>query len=228
MGRTRVYFSAGVRPLSPWTDLSLATHPRASPCASPPGTISLSVSQVFEMLESMRGGVIFTHIKCIQRVWRGSRMRKLYYKMRRSGALLKRVLQGWKHRRRFWRLRKAVVALQTRVRARIARRVVSTLRRFTYTVRLQSWARMVPRRRLFLRMRRAARLIGRWMKVKYFKKLYKTLQLTNRENKRMSVQLDKLKVSVDTPRQDCSRCACGSLTFMLHACVSLVDRRRCA
>ena len=164
MGRTRVYFSAGV----------------------------------FEMLESMRGGVIFTHIKCIQRVWRGSKARKLYHKMRRCGALLKRVLRGWKHRRRFWRLRSATVTLQTLMRARIARRAVATLRRFTYTVRLQSWARMVPRRRLFLRMRRAARLIGRWMKVKYFKKVYKKLQLTDRENKRMSVQLDNLKV---TPKQ---------------------------
>ena len=142
----------------------------------------------------MRGGVIFTHIKCIQRVWRGSRQRKLYFRMKLAGALIKRILHGWKHRRRYLRLRKATIAVQTRARGRIARRIVTTLRNYTNTVRLQSWARMVPRRRRFVHMRRAAIVLGRWMKTRYMRKKYTGLLASHKENSKLSNQLDALKI----------------------------------
>jgi myosin heavy subunit len=49
MGRTKVYFSAGV----------------------------------LEFLEGLRGAIVHTQIKVIQRAYRGSRQRRLYNKMKR-------------------------------------------------------------------------------------------------------------------------------------------------
>jgi hypothetical protein len=161
MGRTRVYFSAGV----------------------------------FEMLESLRGGVIFTHIKSVQRVWRGHRQRKLFRRLMRSALLLKRVLRAWPHRRRLRRYRRAVVALQTAHRVRRAKRVLVALRRLRCALRLQSWVRMLPHRQLFLILRRAATIIGRWLRTRCFKKRVTGRLATNRETRKMSAQLDNLKVA---------------------------------
>ena len=151
-------------------------------------------SGVFEMLETMRGGLIFTHIKCLQRIWRGYRQRCLYYAMKLAGALIQKVLWGWKYCRRFRRLRRVVIAVQTQMRRRIACRITMTLRRYTYTVRLQSWARMVPRRRRFVHMRRAAVVLGRWMKMLFMRKMYIGALASHKENSKLSNQLDALKV----------------------------------
>ena len=151
-------------------------------------------SGVFEMLESMRGGLIFTHIKCLQRIWRGYRQRCVYYAMKLAGALIQKILRGWKYCRRFRRLRRIIITVQTQMRRRIACRIMVTLRRYTYTVRLQSWARMVPRRRRFVLMRRAAVVLGRWMKMLFMRKMYKGALASHKENSKLSNQLDALKV----------------------------------
>lgn len=109
IGRTRVYFSAGL----------------------------------LELLEEMRGAIVHTHIRSIQRIYRGSRQRKQYLKLKGSVLMIQKIVRGWSSRQRFIEVRRSVITAQSLCRSWLARRLVAKIRNFTHTIRLQAWIRMV-------------------------------------------------------------------------------------
>lgn len=167
LGRTRVYFSAGV----------------------------------LETLENLRGGQIFRHIGSIQRVYRGTRMRRRYLLIRRKILMLQRFSRCHVARLKYQKLRKSVILAQKMSRGWSARRLVRYLRQQYAIFSLQSWVRMVPHRIRFKRLRRAASVVGSWMKMKVQRKKYLIKIVEARENAKLSNQLEKLKARLQEEAQ---------------------------
>lgn len=79
------------------------------------------------------------------------------------------------------------------IRGFTARKRVKRLRVERSIRTLQSWGRMAPLRRIFKSIRKAARVIGSWMKTKILRKKYLVKVAQYREDAKLSNQLAALK-----------------------------------
>jgi len=150
-------------------------------------------SGVLEHLESVRGNLIFRHIGSIQRVWRGTSVRRWYLHLRRSAVLTQAAVRGFLARLLAFKARFAILMTQTLFRGWRARRRFRKMQIAYLTVKLQSWARMVPLRRFFVRLRRAASTVGARVKMRLQRKKFVEMLHEARENAKMATQLDALR-----------------------------------
>ena len=117
---------------------------------------------MLETLENIRGKLIYMHIGAIQRVFRGTRQRKIFVRTRKLCIKIQAQMRRVFYKQRFRKFVKALRSLQRFVRVFTAKRRVQKLRLVTRRLTLQCWARMIPKRRAFIRIRRAAKFLGRF------------------------------------------------------------------
>jgi myosin heavy subunit len=150
-------------------------------------------SGVLEYLEGVRGNLIFRHIGSIQRVWRGTKLRRWYLLLRRSAILTQAAVRGFAARLLSFKARFAIIMTQSLFRGWRARRRFRKMQVAYLTVKLQAWARMVPLRRFFVRLRRAASTVGARVKMCLQRKKFVEMLHEARENAKMATQLDALR-----------------------------------
>ena len=84
---------------------------------------------VFEPLEEKRKALLTVKVICIQRIWRGYRMRKRYRALKKATVTIQKYYRGHRQRILFLRKKRAAIIIQAHLRGMFAREVVEELRR---------------------------------------------------------------------------------------------------
>jgi hypothetical protein len=131
------------------------------------------------------------------------------------------VLFCWRFRSTFLRFKRSIITLQNILRIFIAVREVRLLRHITSLFKLQSWSRMLPRRNSFQKKRGAAVILGAWVKMTLTRRKYSEDRISLMENRKMSGQLECLKVRLQEESEARQTAEMVSASFLNNITLTL-------
>ena len=147
-------------------------------------------STVLEYLELLRSRQIYGQIELIQKVYRGSRIRFWYLRVRAATITIQSFGRMVIQKSRLEKISRCIVSMQCAYRRKLAMRVLAGMRYICKVEILQASIRMFMQRSWFRTIRKSAVRIGSWARTCLQVKLYQKLRRSHQEQ---TVLTDKLK-----------------------------------